>query len=163
MPSTPIEALLDVNVVIASVFADHVMHGPARSFVQGLERFHTTPMTQGGFLRFATRPWKNERKEEQPPRLTIAEAQAKLREFTDAEGHGFLPDDAPFTDLGAALHAGTPAMDGCLLAPSGPPARIGAGLAGKPHGKLGRRGQASAFRGELMGCADPLAADTRSA
>jgi len=28
MPSTPIEALLDVNVVIASVFADHVMHGP---------------------------------------------------------------------------------------------------------------------------------------
>jgi len=100
MPSTPIEALLDVNVVIASVFADHVMHGKAREFVEGLERFHTTPMTQGGFLRFATRPWKNERKNEQPPRLTMAEAQAKLREFTAAEGHSFLPDDAPFTDLG---------------------------------------------------------------
>ena len=56
MPSIPIEALLDVNVLIASVFADHVMHGPARSFVEGLERFHTTPMTQGGFLRFGTRP-----------------------------------------------------------------------------------------------------------
>jgi hypothetical protein len=27
MPSTPTEALLDVNVVIASVFADHTMHG----------------------------------------------------------------------------------------------------------------------------------------
>ena len=100
MPSTPIEALLDVNVVIASVFADHVMHGPARVFVEGLERFHTTPMTQGGFLRFATRPWKNERKEEQPPRPTMADAQGKLREFTAAEGHNFLPDDAPFTDLG---------------------------------------------------------------
>ena len=100
MPSTPIEALLDVNVVIASVFADHVMHGKAREFVEGLERFHTTPMTQGGFLRFATRPWKNERKEEQTPRLTMAEALAKLREFTAAEGHCFLPDDAPFTDLG---------------------------------------------------------------
>jgi toxin-antitoxin system PIN domain toxin len=100
MPSTPIEALLDVNVVIASVFADHVRHTPARSFVEGLERFHTTPMTQGGFLRFATRPWKNERKEEQPPRLTMTEAQAKLREFTSVEGHNFLPDDAPFTDLG---------------------------------------------------------------
>ena len=100
MPSIPIEALLDVNVLIASVFADHVMHGPARSFVEGLERFHTTPMTQGGFLRFATRPWKNERKAEQPPRLTMAEAQAKLREFTAAAGHCFLPDDAPFTDLG---------------------------------------------------------------
>jgi hypothetical protein len=31
-------------------------------------------MTQGGFLRFATRPWKNERKEEQSPRLSMAEA-----------------------------------------------------------------------------------------
>jgi len=100
MPSTLIEALLDVNVVIASVFADHVMHGKARGFVEGLERFHTTPMTLGGFLRFATRSWKNERKEEQPPRLTMGEAQAKLREFTAAEGHSFLPDDAPFTDLG---------------------------------------------------------------
>ena len=100
MPSIPIEALLDVNVVIASVFADHVMHGPARSFVEGLERFHTTPTTQGGFLRFATRPWKNERKTEQPPRLTMAEAQAKLREFTTAAGHCFLPDDISFTDLG---------------------------------------------------------------
>lgn len=45
MPSIPTDALLDVNVVIASVFADHVMHGPARSFVERLERFHTTPTT----------------------------------------------------------------------------------------------------------------------
>lgn len=100
MPSTPSEALLDVNVLIASVFADHTMHGAARSFVEGLERFHTTPMTQGGFLRFATRPWKNERKEEQPPRVTMAEAQSKLRAFTAADGHVFLPDDVPFTELG---------------------------------------------------------------
>jgi toxin-antitoxin system PIN domain toxin len=100
MPSTPIEALLDVNVVIASVFADHTMHTTARSFVEGLERFRTTPMTQGGFLRFATRPWKNERKEEQPPRLTMAEALAKLREFTAARGHAFLPDDVSFTEVG---------------------------------------------------------------
>lgn len=100
MPSTPTEALLDVNVIIASVFADHVMHTAARRFVDGLERFHTTPMTQGGFLRFATRPWKNERNEEQPPRLTMAEAQAKLAEFTEGDRHVFLPDDAPFTELG---------------------------------------------------------------
>ncbi len=100
MPSTPNEALLDVNVVIASVFADHVMHKSARRFVETLARFHTTPTTQGGFLRFATRPWKNERKEEQPPRLTVAEAQTKLREFTVTAGHIFLPDDAPFTELG---------------------------------------------------------------
>jgi uncharacterized protein len=116
MPSTPTEALLDVNVVIASVFADHVMQGPTRSFVERLERFHTTPTTQGGFLRFATRPWKNERKEEQPPRLTMAEAQAKLREFTAAEGHVFLPDDAPFTELGLrSMQGHRQWTDACLL------------------------------------------------
>ena len=60
MPSTPTEALLDVNVVIASVFAYHVMHLSARSFVESLERFYTTPTVQGGFLRFATRPLKDE-------------------------------------------------------------------------------------------------------
>ena len=101
MPSTPTEALLDVNVVIASIFADHVMcMGRRGVLLKGLEHFHTTPTTQGGFLRFATRPWKNEHKEEQPPRLTMAEAQAKLQEFTNAAGHVFLPDDAPFTELG---------------------------------------------------------------
>jgi len=84
MPSTPTEAVLDVNLIIAAIFADHVKHATARRFVEGLARFHTTPMTQGGFLRFATRPWKNERKEEQPPRLTMAEAQAKLAEFIGA-------------------------------------------------------------------------------
>jgi toxin-antitoxin system PIN domain toxin len=100
MRSMPTEALLDVNVLNAAVFADHLMHGAARGFVEKLERFHTTPMTQGGFLRFATRPWKNERKEEQSPRLSMAEAQAKLLDFTTTEGHRFLPDDVPFTELG---------------------------------------------------------------
>lgn len=100
MPSTPIEALLDVNVIIATIFADHVMHEKARRFVVGLERFQSTPMTQGGFLRFATRPWRNESGEDQPPRLSTTDALAKLREFTAARGHLFLPDNAPFTELG---------------------------------------------------------------
>lgn len=30
----------------------------------------------------------------------MAEAQARLREFTAADGHIFLPDDAAFTELG---------------------------------------------------------------
>jgi predicted nucleic acid-binding protein len=100
MPSTPTEALLDVNVIIASIFADHVMHLPARHFVESLKRFYTTPTVQGGFLRFATRPLKNHLGDQQPPRLTMAGALAKLQEFTEAEGHVFVGDDAPFTDLG---------------------------------------------------------------
>jgi len=100
MPSIPTEALLDVNVIIASVFADHVMHSSARRFVESLDRFYTTPTVQGGFLRFATRPLKNERGEQQPPRLAMDEALNKLREITEVAGHTFLKDDAPFTDLG---------------------------------------------------------------
>src|SRR6266508_5378646 len=100
MPSMPSEALLDVNVVIASVFADHVMHLPARQFVQSLDRFYTTPTVQGGFLRFATRPLRTEHSEQPQPLLTILEAVAKLREYTDTEGHVFVPDDAQFTELG---------------------------------------------------------------
>ena len=101
MRSKPTEALLDVNLLIAAVFADHVNHRAARQFVEELTRFWTTPTTQGGFLRFATRPWKNARKEEQPPRLSMAEGLAKLRELTTAVGHEFLADDAPFTTLEA--------------------------------------------------------------
>jgi uncharacterized protein len=99
MRSMPTEALLDVNVLIAAVFADHVMHLPARRFVESLERFYTTPTIQGGFLRFATRPLKNQQGDQQPPRLTMVEALTKLSELTEAAGHVFVSDDAPFTDL----------------------------------------------------------------
>jgi predicted nucleic acid-binding protein len=99
MPSIPSEALLDVNVIIASVFADHVMHLPARRFVESLDRFYTTPTVQGGFLRFATRPMKNERGDLQLPRLKMSEALATLRAFTEVEAHAFASDDVPFTDL----------------------------------------------------------------
>ena len=55
MPSIPTEALLDVNVIIASIFADHVMHQSARRFVESLDRFYTTPTVQGRLppLRYA--------------------------------------------------------------------------------------------------------------
>jgi predicted nucleic acid-binding protein len=99
MPSTPTEALLDVNVLIASIFVDHVAHVRARSFVQSLTRFATTPTVQGGFLRFATRPWKDAQKQEQPARLTMKGAMGKLRELAASTSRIFLPDAVPFTDL----------------------------------------------------------------
>ena len=98
MPSTT-EALLDVNVLIASVFQDHPHFPRATRFVEGLEHFYTCPTTQGGFLRFATRPWKDNNGMEQLPRLSMAEAHAKLKELTAVGGHSFLPDDVAFTDL----------------------------------------------------------------
>ena len=98
MPLTT-EALLDVNILIASVFEDHPHHSRARPFVEALEHFYTCPTTQGGFLRFATRPWKDQEKRDQPPRLTMADAHGKLLALTAAEGHVFLPDDLSFIDL----------------------------------------------------------------
>ncbi|MDA1277874.1 MAG: hypothetical protein O2960_28080 [Verrucomicrobia bacterium] len=64
-----------------------------------LEHFFTWPTTQGGFLRFATRPWKNDDGVEQQPRLSMAHAQEKLKELANISGHGFVPDDLEFTDV----------------------------------------------------------------
>jgi predicted nucleic acid-binding protein len=50
MPLKPTDALLDVNVLVASIFAEHFMHTPAREFVETVPRFRTSPMTQGGFV-----------------------------------------------------------------------------------------------------------------
>jgi predicted nucleic acid-binding protein len=68
----------------------------ARQFVDSLERFYTTPTTQGGFIRFLTRPWKNESGEPQPPRMTPAEAISTLQKLTAQSRHAFMPDDLQF-------------------------------------------------------------------
>jgi toxin-antitoxin system PIN domain toxin len=98
MPSTT-EALLDVNVLIAAVFEDHPDHAKANAFLASLEHFYTCPTTQGGFLRFATRPWKNTRGQEQAPRLSMLNAQTTLKSVIASYGHVFLPDDIAFIDL----------------------------------------------------------------
>jgi toxin-antitoxin system PIN domain toxin len=91
------DPILDVNLLIACVVENHLDHQRAHHFLSTLERFHTTPTTQGGFLRFLTRPWKDERKQEQPPRMSIAQACATLRDVAESPRHSFLPDDEPFT------------------------------------------------------------------
>ena len=93
------EALLDVNLLIAAVVENHADHDRALKFISTLDRFYTTPTTQGGFLRFLTRPWKDEQKREQPPRMSIAKAFETLRDVTQWPRHGFLPDDEPFTGV----------------------------------------------------------------
>ncbi len=106
MPATtPNEALLDVNLLVASIFEDHLHHVRALAFIDGLQRVYTSPTTQGGFLRFATRPWKNQQRQEQPPRLSMEEAQTKLREIIEHPRHVFLADDVSFTDI--PLHSMT--------------------------------------------------------
>lgn len=93
------EALLDVNVLIAAHLTNHTDHATARQFVDSLERFYTTPTTQGGFLRFLTRPWKDKNGEPQPPRMTPAQAIATLRNLTAQSKHAFMPDDIAFESV----------------------------------------------------------------
>jgi toxin-antitoxin system PIN domain toxin len=93
------KALLDVNLLIAAVVENHADHDRALKFISTLDRFYTTPTTQGGFLRFLTRPWKDAQKREQPPRMNIAKAFETLRDVTQWPRHGFLPDDEPYTGV----------------------------------------------------------------
>jgi len=97
------DVLLDVNVLITSVVENHVDHQRAYNFVLNVEHFYTTPTTQGGFLRFLSRPWKDQQRREQPPRMSITEAFDTLRAVTSMSQHLFLPDDEPFT--GVSLQA----------------------------------------------------------
>ena len=43
MPSMPSEALLDVNVVVAAVFADHPMHEPRGDLSPACDAFAPPP------------------------------------------------------------------------------------------------------------------------
>jgi len=90
------EALLDVNVLIAAHLTNHADHPRAKRFVDALDRFYTTPTTQGGFLRFLTKPWKNERGQPQPPRMSMAKAMATLKSLMAQPQHAFRPVDLPF-------------------------------------------------------------------
>jgi len=146
------EALLDVNLLIASVVENHVDHARALRFLASLDRFHTTPTTQGGFLRFLTRPWKNEQKQEQPPRMTVANAFATLRDLTQSAQHTFLPDDEPFTSV--SLRSQRPSsMDRRLPAATGSQARPETGDAGAEDGQYGRSRVALAARRALAASA----------
>ena len=93
------EALLDANALIAAHDEAHADHRRARKFVDGLDHFLTCPQTQGAFLRFFTRPWRDAEGHDQPPRLTTAEAMHHLNAIVALKAHRFLPDDLPFTKV----------------------------------------------------------------
>lgn len=106
MPLTRNEALLDINVLIAALLPNHSQHALALRTVKSLRRFYTTPTTQGGFLRFATRPLRPAVGGEPVAWLTMARAHAALRELASGPTHGFLPDDLPFTAIEAGALTG---------------------------------------------------------
>ncbi len=89
--------LLDVNVLIALAFPSHSSHQPAHSW------FHKEPdrlwatcaLTQGGFLRVASRALGGSRD-------ALQKALGGLQRNCQNPGHEFWPVDADLRDLGDA-------------------------------------------------------------
>jgi predicted nucleic acid-binding protein len=92
-------ALLDSNTLIAAFDQSHADHARAREFVIKLDRFYTSPQTQGAFLRFFTRPWTDMTGRRREPRMTTGEAMSHLKAVLALAQHRFLPDDLSFDQV----------------------------------------------------------------
>jgi hypothetical protein len=84
-----VTVLLDANVLIALVVADHVHHAAAERWCAAQsEKFATCPMTQGGLIRLLLR-------EGQSPATAIA----ALEGIVGHSQHEFWPDSFAFTNV----------------------------------------------------------------
>lgn len=88
--------LLDVNVLVALTWPNHVHHLAARSWFdrEGSTSWATCPITELGFVRVSANP-RAIRDAVSPP-----EAVAVLKQLTDLSGHHFWPDELPVRATG---------------------------------------------------------------
>lgn len=86
--------LLDVNVLIALSWPQHVHHERAHAWfsAQASDGWVTTPMTETGFVRISANsaliPWA----------VPVADAIAAIGAMRATPGHGFLADDSSLAD-----------------------------------------------------------------
>ena len=80
--------LLDVNVLIALAWPNHLHHARAQVWWAGVERWATTPVTESAFVRLSVNPAVVGRG------VTVAEALALLRAVRSTPGHVFIPDES---------------------------------------------------------------------
>jgi uncharacterized protein len=84
-----VTTLLDANVLIALVVADHVHHDAAAEWLSASDgQFATCPITQGSLVRFLLRAG-------QP----VAAAQDVVRAVESADRHEFWSDSVSFADV----------------------------------------------------------------
>jgi uncharacterized protein len=85
-----VTALLDANVLIALVVAEHVHHDAAADWMARSDtRFATCPITQGSLVRFLVRMGQ-----------TAAAARDVVSAVENAKRHEFWPDGISFADVG---------------------------------------------------------------
>jgi hypothetical protein len=82
--------LLDVNLILASRWATHPDHPAAKAWIDSVDKFYTTAITELGFVRISLSP---------AYQATWGETQAALMKLRARSGHQFLVDDVD----GAAL------------------------------------------------------------
>ena len=86
-------ALLDVNVLVALLDAQHVGHAKAHQWLAEslAEGWASCPITENGCVRVLTNP-------RYPAPVAAAEVLTKLATAKSGSGHRFWPDDVSLTD-----------------------------------------------------------------
>lgn len=87
-------ALLDVNVLVALAWPNHVHHAAARQWflASHAKGWATCSITQTGFVRVSSNASVT------PAAVRPVEGAALLRELTALAGHRFWPDDVPLAN-----------------------------------------------------------------
>jgi len=76
--------LLDVNLILASRWTTHPDHSAAKAWINALDKFYTTAITELGFVRISLSA---------AYLATWDEAQETLKKLHARSGHQFLADD----------------------------------------------------------------------
>ncbi|MEZ3159346.1 TA system VapC family ribonuclease toxin [Microbacterium sp. BWT-B31] len=84
--------LLDVNVLIALAWPTHVHHARAHAWLDGVDEWATTPVTESAFVRLSTN------RAVVGAAVPVAVAVSMLSAIRAAPGHRFLTDGASFAD-----------------------------------------------------------------
>jgi uncharacterized protein len=80
--------LLDVNLILASRWTTHPDHLAAKAWIDSVDKFYTTAITELGFVRISLST---------AYRATWDETQATLENLYGRPGHQFLADDVDST------------------------------------------------------------------
>ena len=109
-------ALLDVNVLIALAWPNHVHHSAARAWFEARRQdgWATCPLTEAGFVRVSCNPSVVRHT------VTPLEAIAVLQRLSQLGSHNFWPQDQSITELpewiGTRLQGYRQVTDAVLLA-----------------------------------------------
>jgi len=110
-----VRALLDVNVLIALLDADHTLHARARGWFEAnaAAGWASCPLTQNGCVRVMAQPGY-------PNALPVAVVASRLRDAVAGPQHEFWPDDVSLLDALAVdatrIHGARQVTDVYLLA-----------------------------------------------